>query len=286
MLQTIALATAFLGTTIAAAWDLKTTEVPDQVPYAMIVIALILFGYQSISEWSYQPILFSVIAGLAFLAFGFIMYYFGQWGGADALLLGSIGFLLPKLTIVKTLFPFSVSYLFNLFIVGAGYMLVYAFVFALMNRQIFSKFFQDLKASSNMLLLGFLGLFVLFFGSSWYTYRIIYNTFNISSIISFSLFPFSLVIFIFLIWKFAKAVEDHGFKKIIPVSKLKVGDMLLKEKKLIGITKEQLTKIKKSGKRFVEIKEGVRFAVAFPLALLFTLLYGDIIFLLIKVIGL
>ena len=39
-IQTISLATAFIGTGIAAIWDLKTTEVPDQLPYVMIAIAL------------------------------------------------------------------------------------------------------------------------------------------------------------------------------------------------------------------------------------------------------
>ena len=42
-----------------------------------------------------------------------------------------------------------------------------------------------------------------------------------------------------------------------------------------GITEKELKKIKKSGKKFIWIKEGVRFAPAFPLALLFTILVGD-----------
>lgn len=275
-IQVITIATAFVGTTLAAIWDLKTTEVPDQLSYAMIVIALLSFGYQSIVEWSYQPILYSTTSGLALLGFGFLMYYLGQWGGADALLLGSIGFLLPKVTLVQTSFPFPVSYLVNLFIIGAAYMLVYAFIFALFNRKIFSKFFQELKASSNILLIGFLGLFVLFFGLSWYVHQLLYNTFNLSAVASNSLYPLSLVICFFLLWKFAKAVEVYGFKKKIPVSKLKVGDMLEEERKLVGITKEQLARIKKSGKKFVWIKIGVPFAVVFPISLALTLLYGDI----------
>ncbi|MCS7106355.1 MAG: hypothetical protein NZ942_03500, partial [Candidatus Aenigmarchaeota archaeon] len=59
-------------------------------------------------------------------------------------------------------------------------------------------------------------------------------------------------------------------------SKLKVGDVLAESKLWEGITQKDLIKIKKSGKKYVVIKEGVRFAPAFPLALLFTLYFGDV----------
>ena len=74
-------------------------------------------------------------------------------------------------------------------------------------------------------------------------------------------------------------VANFGFKIRIPVSKLKVGDMLLDERKLVGIEQPQINKIRRSGKKYVWIKEGVRFAPAFPLALLFTLYVGDAILL-------
>jgi hypothetical protein len=100
-------------------------------------------------------------------------------------------------------------------------------------------------------------------------------TFSISSIFSNSVLTLLLTMALFIIWRFAKTVEDFGFKKRIPVSELKVGDVLLESKVWEGLTNEGLNKIKKSGKKFVVIKEGVRFAMAFPLALVFTLFYGD-----------
>jgi hypothetical protein len=42
-----------------------------------------------------------------------------------------------------------------------------------------------------------------------------------------------------------------------------------------GITEKELEKIKKSGRKYIYIKEGVRFAPTFPLALIFTLWFGD-----------
>jgi hypothetical protein len=48
----------------------------------------------------------------------------------------------------------------------------------------------------------------------------------------------------------------------------------LYRKYIKGMTKEQVAKIKKN-KRYVVIREGVRYGIVFPLALLFTLFFGD-----------
>jgi len=87
---------------------------------------------------------------------------------------------------------------------------------------------------------------------------------------------------LFLVWKFVKAVEEIAFKKRIPVSKLRVGDVLLESKVWEGVTGKELRAIKRSGKKFIWIKSGICFAPAFPLALLFTVYFGDGILFFIK----
>ncbi len=280
----IPLVTAFAGTIIAAIWDLKTTEVPDQLSYIMIAIALLFYGYQSVVELSFWPILNSLIYGLAFLGFGAFMYYIGQWGGADSWILAAVGFLLPAAPqgFTSTILPFSVSYFINLFIVGAVYMMLYAFVFALRNKAVLSGFVSDLKASANVLAIGSVGLLVLFYVTGLNITKIFYGEVDFARAFYISLYPLLSVGVLYVVWRFAKSVEMHGFRKKVSVSKLKVGDMLLSERRLIGITEEQIKALKKSGKRYVEIKDGVRFAPAFPLALLVTLSYGDLIFFLIN----
>ncbi|MBU5537626.1 MAG: prepilin peptidase [Candidatus Aenigmatarchaeota archaeon] len=280
----IPLATALAGTTIAAIWDLKTTEVPDQLPYIMIAIALFFYSYQSIIEWSFWPIVNSLIYGLAFLGFGGFMYYIGQWGAADSWILAAIGFLLPVTSqgFESTILPFPLSYFINLFIIGAVYMLLYAFVFALRNRIVFSGFVTDLKASVNILVIGFIGLFILFYAVGLNITKILYGSIDFTRAFYISLYPVFSVSVLYLIWKFIKAVELYGFRKKIHISKLKVGDMLLSERKLVGITEEQIKHLKKSGKRYVDIRYGVPFAPAFPVALLITLFYGDLILFLIN----
>jgi Flp pilus assembly protein protease CpaA len=280
-IQTISVATALIGTTIAAIWDLKTTEVPDQISYAMIVIALILFGYQSITNRSFTPIVDSIVPGLAFLAFGwFIMYHLGQWGGADALLMASVGFLLPGFpNYGQTIVPYPFTFFYNVFLVGAVYLMLYAVVFAILNKKIFSNFLKDLRTNSKLVSLCFIVLFIVFLVANWYISKIFLMP---SNLLIDSVVPLVLSMLLFAIWKFAKAVEKYGFKKRVPISKVKVGDMLLEERKLVGVTEKQLKQIKRSGKRYVWIKEGARFAPAFPLAILFTVLYGDGIFLFVR----
>lgn len=293
ILQLVPFAVALLGSSIAAAWDLRTTEIPDEIPYAMTAVALLFYGVQSFLAGSYWPIINSVMVGSALFGFGFVMYYFGQWGGGDAKLLAAIGFLLPTASAVPVasgtalglIFPFPVSYLFNVFFVGAVYMLVYAAYLALRNRKIISEFKRDVKASANMLL-GFAGaLLLLSLGMN----LLLYSHFQIQPQIS-PIFFNSLSITIgtlgiFLVWRFARVVENVGLKKRIPVSKLRVGDVLLSSKLWEGITEKELKKIKRSGKRYVRIKEGVRFGPAFPLALLFTIYFGDTILFLIRAMG-
>ncbi|MBI1978873.1 MAG: prepilin peptidase [Candidatus Aenigmarchaeota archaeon] len=285
-IEMIPVIVTFTGTTIAAIWDLKTTEVPDQLPYIMIAIALLFYGYQSLVEWNIWPIANSLIYGMAFLSFGAFMYYIGQWGGADSWILAAVGFLLPAVPqgFISTIFPFSLSYFINLFIVGAVYMMLYALIFALRNKVVLSGFVSDLKSSANVLFIGLIGLFVLFYIAGLSITKIFSGSVDFAGAFYMSLYPLFSVGALYVVWRFAKSVEIHGFRKKISVSKLKIGDMLLSEKKLIGITQEQIKALKKSGKRYVEIKDGVRFAPAFPLALLVTLFYGDLILVLINLI--
>lgn len=293
MFQFIPFAVALLGSSIAAAWDLRTTEIPDEIPYAMTAVALLFYGVQSFLAGSYWPITNSIMVGSALFGFGFVMYYFGQWGGGDAKLLAAIGFLLPTASAVPVasgtalglIFPFPVSYLFNVFFVGAVYMLVYAAYLALRNRKIISEFKRDVKASASMLLVFAGALLLLSLGMN----LLLYSHFQIQPQIS-PIFFNSLSITIgtlgiFLIWRFARVVENVGLKKRIPVSKLRVGDVLLSSKLWEGITEKELKKIRRSGKRYVRIKEGVRFGPAFPLALLFTIYFGDTILFLIRAMG-
>ncbi len=110
ILESILLLVAFVGSTLAGIIDLKTTEIPDKIPYVMMGIGIVGNLVKSYLVWSYTPIALSFLVGLLFLGFGFLLYYTGQWGGGDAKILSAVGFLLPQFSSVKTFFPFSLLY--------------------------------------------------------------------------------------------------------------------------------------------------------------------------------
>jgi len=278
---------AFGGTVVAAWWDLRTTEVPDEVFYAMFGIGFVYYFYQSFIAATLWPLLSAVAAAGVLFGIGYAMYKFGQWGGADTFLLTAVGFLLPNLPSTlgfspQLFFPFPLSYLINVFLVGTPYMLLYATFIAFHDKKVRTAFGNDMKASAKSYLLFAAILFVFFFALSYYLSQQFSIKTTIPDIVRSAFIPVAATLSLFVIFKFSKNVEEIEFKKKIPVSKLKVGDVLEDSVEFVGMSASEVAKIKRSGKKFVVIKEGVRFAPAFPLALLFTLLYGDAIFLLLK----
>lgn len=273
MFESISFFIALIGSTIGGIYDLKTSDMLDVIPYTMIVIALLIHGITSYFMFSYWPILNSILIGLGFLGFGYVMYFLGQWGGGDAWMLSAIGFLLPSFD-KKLFFPFPMSYLLNVFIVGTAYMLAYALVYTFINRKILFHFKKEMKANSKILTMGSLVLFCAILSSNLFLTEYFGLNLNFNLTLTNSILIVLVTIGFFIIYKFAKTVEDFGFKKRIPVSKLKPGDVLLENKLWKGIAKKEIRKIKRK-KKYVWIKEGVRFAPTFPLALLFTFYFGD-----------
>jgi len=288
MFETISFLIALVGSALAGLYDLKITptEIPDEIPYAMIGLALLLIFIQFLIESNFNILADSLIYGVSLLLFGYLMYRFGQWGGGDAKILAAIGFLSPNLSSLARIiqFPFALSYLINLFLIGAVYMIVYALVMSFMNRKIIFAFFKRVKSSSNLILISSPILFLLFLFGNWSLLNLFGIVMNLQSIVINSIIILFVSLILFLVWFFVKAVEEVGFKKRIPISQLKVGDVLLESKVWEGITEKELKKIKRSGKKFISIKSGVCFAPVFPLALLFTLYFGDGILFLIKLV--
>jgi len=270
MLELLLLAIAIIGSFAAGFYDLKTSNVPDKVCISMIILGLIIHFITGLSTGDFSSLINALMFGGLFMAFGLLMYFSGQWGGGDGELLVAIGVLLPNSTLVHTHFPFALSFFINSFFIGAFYSIFYSFVLAYRNPKIAKSFFKNLKGFILIPVLFFFCLSILLLAISQ----------NLASLVSFLFFI--LIVF----YKFSKSIEQ-GFYKRIPVSKLKVDDMIGEDipklkiyKNVIrGLTKEEVAKIKRI-KRYVIIKEGIRYGLVFPLTLLFTLFFGDIFFLL------
>lgn len=269
MFEPFLLSVTVVGSFLAGIYDLKTSNVPDKLCIAMIIIGLLTHTYTGFMTGDFTNLINSFIFGGIFLAFGLAMYYTGQWGGGDGELLVTIGILVPTLESVQTYFPFSISFFINSFFVGAAYSILYSAIMMYNNRNMLKSFlkkFEGEKTKASMFVLSFLA--ALFF---------IYS----------SVFPLVItltIIALVIFQKFAKTVEQ-GFLKRIPVSKLRADDTIGENipklgiyKTLIkGLTRKQVRQIKKH-RKYVVVREGIRYGIVFPLSVLFTMLFGDLIF--------
>ena len=270
MIEIIAFAVALIGSTISGIWDLKTTEIPDSVCIAMIIIGLSLYSYLGITTGNFSMLSGSVMYGAMFLIFGLFMYYTGQWGGGDGELLVAIAVLLPSTTLFSTLFPFPITYFFNMVLVGLAYTVVYVLYLiarsSRLRKRIYSSMTKDRK---------FIGLIfsVLVLIAIMVVDR--------SLIIEMSVI-IGLIAFLILFYMVSKEVEKSFYVRI-PASRLKEGDMIghdikeinISKTQIRGLTADEVRKIQKIRKHVI-IRDGLRFGPVFALTLVATALYGDL----------
>jgi len=273
MLGLILLAVGICGFGLAAYWDLKTTEFPDWLPYSIIILSL---GIRAVFAFIYADawiLLSSLLIGSAFLGFGMLMYYARQWGDGDAWLIGALGFLFPDATgfAVNTFFPFPIAMLFNFFFVSFFYMVAYSVALGLMNRSVARKFFGSLRGN----LKGMAMIIAVFTALCAGLVIALVSAFPMQPmmLVYMMLFPFVLAA-ILLFARYGKFVENNLFRRQISAKKVRVGDVPVGNR-WRGLTEQEVKKIKNKGGK-IWIKEGVRFAPAFIITLLVTMLYGGI----------
>ncbi len=271
--------------------DFKTREVPDWLNFGLIFsgIGINLIATIVYSNWSF---IINSIAGLALgVVIALIMFYGGQWGGGDSKMLMGLGALLG-INIIKFQFlpifnSFFISFFVNMLLIGSVYGLIWISVLAIKNRKKVIKRFKELRTKRFFIRIRWVFLFLLLV--------IILVMFLPLGIIKFYLIGFILVaFFITYLWNFVKAVEDITMVKRIDVSKLTEGDWIVKDvivdKKRIaspkdfGISNKQIAKLiqlKRRGKiKKILIKEGIPFIPSFLLAFIITLIFGNLLTLL------
>ena len=269
MFELLLIVIAFVGSFACGIYDLKTSNVPDSVCILMIASALMLYSISGFLTGDFTSLINSFIVGGLFLSFGLLMYFTGQWGGGDGELLVAMGFLLSGLPLVKSIFPIfslSLSFFVNSFFIGAIYSIAYSLVLVYRNPSISKDFVSNMRSSRmSLILLLVIAVSLLF---------LVISQFILSAI------SFFIAVLIFF-QRFSKTIEKSFYRKI-PVSKLKVDDMLgedipkirLYKRYIKGLTEKQIDKIRKV-KRYVVVREGIRYGIVFPLSLVFTLLFGD-----------
>ncbi len=294
MIEILLFAAALIGTAAGGWIDLKTTEIPDIIPASIVGAGLILHIAEAYFAGSMFPLYAAFAAAIGYLAFGYVLYYTGQWGEADVLLLGAIGFILPvapsffNATASGTIwYTYPLIFLLNTFIVGGVYSIIYAFIVAFREKRVVNSLYSDIRANaksfSKIALLFLAGATVIAAYISTYIVRI-----PMYFLMERALVLLPAIILLFFIYRFAIVVDKIAFRKKVLSSKLQEGDVLAESisakglkmggKLFIGLTKEQIKKIQKA-KKTVWIKEGIRYGPTFFLALVATWLYGNLIML-------
>lgn len=288
LIEALFLAAALVGTAAGGWIDLKTTEVPDIIPMSMVGAGLLLHIANTFLTGSLQGIISAFAVAALYLAIGYIFYYTGMWGEADVLLLAAVGFLIPQplsffnMSGLGGMYP--IIFILNTFIVGGVYSAIYTLILAFMKPEVFSNFWKDIVGYKKKMAVFIVaitsGFIALSFGITRYFNADVPTEFILAQVALF----LPMAFFMIIIYRFALVLDRTVFRMKVPVSKLKEGDVLAEDVKLknktlsgklfIGLTEELVDMIRKE-KKYVEIKEGIRYGPTFFLTLLYTWFFGS-----------
>jgi Flp pilus assembly protein protease CpaA len=262
MIELIALVVALVLGFAGGLWDLRTSDIPDEAPALMAAIGLFLWYASGLITGNWMPFILSACLGTVVFAVGWGLYKAGQWGGGDAALLAGIFYLLPGI-------GFLVDYLFNFCVVAVLYSIVYSVCLGFAHPKIFGYTLDEIKRKKIWaVLLAWLVFGAVALGA------LTWSGADTALLAWLWAAVFGLIVF----FVYARAVERKVFRRAIPLAKLKIGDVLASSRQWEGVTAEQIAELRRKRVRIVEIKEGVRFGLVFPLALVATVLFGNLIF--------
>lgn len=269
MFELLIFGVAFVILLLASIEDLKTREVPDYLNYfligAAIVIRLLWFVWEQNLEILYWiPVAFGM-----FFGFSYLMYKSGQWGGGDVKIMVGISILLSAFP--GESIPFFLNFFFNILVVGAVYGIFSMGILGIIRYDSLKSYLTRIEK-----ILPFVGLAVV--GILFFLLQPIYAFFA-------SLFVISIILF-----KYFKKIEKYCMERIVPVKEATEGDWLVSDIKIgktvikkqgIGLTLEDLEKMRKlekSGKlKKVKIKFGIPFVPTFFITLLVTYFIGNVL---------
>ncbi len=264
---------------VAALFDIKTREVPDILSYSFIALGFANGVVNSITQWSFLPILVSAIGFASMLLLSLLLFYTGQWGGGDSKLLMGIG---TWLGLWFVGFPIIGTFLINAILLGGIYGLAWSIYLIASHFRQFLKEFIKLESKYKVRRLVTTGFVALAMVLSFVFLRGAINKLV-------GLMLCLLMLITLHLWFVVKAVEKVCFFKWIAPKKLTEGDWVVrpirKGKKIIvkpsdfGVTKEQIAKmveLQNAGQLDrVLVKEGIPFVPPLFLAALVTWIFQN-----------
>jgi len=276
MIEFVLVIISIVWFSFASIQDLKTREVSDWLSYSLIIIGLIFYLFKSIIFKDIIFILQSLVISLSLFLAGSLMYYLRQWGGGDVKLLAALGALFPLYPEELLRYfnpnldlPFALILVLNIIIFGSLQSLIYIFYLVKKNN-----FKVDFKLNKIYLLISLFLILITFFLDDF--------------LMKILLLIMSLMIFIYPNFKsLIFSIENKLMIKKIPIDKLTEGDWVIKDiyykNKLLynknnpGISISQIKLLKKFKIKDVIIKEGMPFIPSFLIALIVSLIFGNLL---------
>ncbi|MFO8016935.1 MAG: A24 family peptidase [Candidatus Woesearchaeota archaeon] len=271
-----------LAVLLAGAYtDIRTREVPDWLNYGLISIGLGVRLIYSLATFEWAYIFEGILGFVAFLVLAYVMFYAGQWGGGDAKMIMGLGAVFGL-----RLDPsdFTVSFLINVFLVGAVYGLIWSAALAIRNWKSFRREMKRITHSRRIMR----------------ARKILIPSAAVLLVIAFFVEDFFLKLLLFALvalylvtlylWVAIRAIERSSMYKRVEPEKLTEGDWIVKDivvdgKRItgpedLGIDMKQIKKLMKLKKQNkvnkILIKEGIPFVPSFLLAFIATYLFGNL----------
>jgi len=266
---------ALLALIAASFTDLKTREVPDWISYGLIAAALGLRLMFSLAAFEWVILLQGLAGFLIFVAFGYLMYYTGQWGGGDSKLIMGLGAVIGFNTTLAVFF-------INVLVAGGVYGLFWIIALAWLHASAVKKEMKSILLSARVAQYAILSLTVVLI---ILTLAVSNGNFMRFTFMILSLLP----LFSFYLWVAIKSVEKVALYKQVHPKELTEGDWLAHDivvngkciagKKDLGVTKAQigqLTQLYKQKKiKHITVKNGIPFVPSFLIGFLITIVFGN-----------
>ncbi|MFB6180814.1 MAG: hypothetical protein ABEJ93_02965 [Candidatus Nanohalobium sp.] len=281
-------------------------DVPDKFSLTAIAGGILFHSLYALETTSLRPLLFMLFVAFLYSLYGWLAYWKGLWGGADAMCLTAVGFAAPySLNGPNTMFP--VNFLINVMLIGFLYTIGFAFYKAVRSDSFFPQFKERVMNEKKRIPLEIIGAAAV---------SIVAYKAQLDPLIYFA----ALVAIIFL-YRFLKVLENTEMEAKIPLEEVEEGDIVFTEKvdlehtkklnmvglvlgklenrwnsnliekvknrygysDIVGLDSKGLETLRKSSVEEVKVKEGIRFVPVFPAALLVTDIAGGGLMLLLTV---
>jgi Flp pilus assembly protein protease CpaA len=276
---------AFLALLTASYTDIKTREVPDWINFGLIGVGFGINMLFSVIYWKINFIISSIIGFAAFFVLAWVMFYTGQWGGGDSKILMGLGALIGIDVFSKNFF--LAHFLINALLVGALYGILWSIFSIFRNKKKFLNNFKKSVSSKKIRLAKkvLLALFIIL---------VLLAVSVPDRFIKLMILYLALIsVITFYLWIAVKSVENACMLKYVKPTQLTEGDWIAKDVKVngkyitgpkdLGIEKKKIRKLialyKKKKVKKILIKEGIPFVPSFFVAYIVTLIYGNLVFL-------